>query len=182
MDLVYKEDVVLVQVGKQGGQVPRLLDGWAGGDAHVHPHLIGDDAAEGGLAQSRGAVEQHMVQGLMAHLGRLNEHLQVALGLLLADVLPQGPGPQGVLPLVLPGEGGGHQGLLQPLRFKFCVGKINGHRSTSCSLVRSRPHAPHRSGQVVQQVAFGIFPIGPLRELHAEAVEKDLRRLGADDL
>ena len=31
-----------------------------------------------------------MVQGLMAHLGRLDEHLQVSLGLLLADILPEG--------------------------------------------------------------------------------------------
>ncbi len=136
MDLVHKENVVLIQIGEQGGQVPRLLDGRSGGDADVHPHLVGDDAAEGGFAQPRGAVEEHVVQGLAAHLGRLDEHLQIALGLLLADVLPQGLGPEGVLPLVLPGEGGGHQGLVQRLRLKVCVGKIDCHGFTSCLMVR----------------------------------------------
>ena len=72
-----------------------------------------------------------MVQGLMAHFGRLDEHLQVALGLLLADVLPEGPGAQGPLVLVLPGEGGGHQGLVQLLGIKFCVGKVDCHGFTS---------------------------------------------------
>ena len=92
MDLVHKEDVILVEVGEQRRQVPRLLNGGAGGDADVDPHLVGYDAREGGLAQARGAVEQDMVQGLTAHFGRLDEHLQVGLGLLLPDVLPQGLG------------------------------------------------------------------------------------------
>ena len=101
VDLVHKEDVVLVEVGEQGGQVPGLLNGRAGGDADVHPHLVGDDAGEGGLAQPRGAVEEDMVQGLVPELGRVDEHGEVLLGLFLADVLGQALGAQGSLPLVL---------------------------------------------------------------------------------
>ena len=72
-----------------------------------------------------------MVQGLAAHLGRLDKHLQISLGLLLADVLPQGLGPEGVFVLILPGQGGGHQRLLHLLGVKIRVGKINRHWVTS---------------------------------------------------
>ena len=130
MDLVHKQDVVLVEIGEQSRQIPRLLNGGAGGNAHVDSHLVGDDAGQGGLAQTRGAVEQNVVQGLVPHLSRLDEYLQIALGLLLADVLPEGLGPQGVLSLILPGEGGGHQ-RLQLLILIFRSGKVDCHGFTS---------------------------------------------------
>ena len=76
-----------------------------------------------------------MVQGLMAHLGRLDEHLQVSLCLLLADVLPEGSGPKRILPLVLPGERGGHQRFTRLLTVKFYVGKIDCHGFTSCFIL-----------------------------------------------
>ena len=72
-----------------------------------------------------------MVQRFIAHFGRLDKDLQVAFSLLLADVLPKSFGPQGVLPLVLPGEGGGHQRLAELLRVKFWIGKIDCHGFTS---------------------------------------------------
>ena len=74
-----------------------------------------------------------MVQGLAAHLGRLDENLQVALGLLLADVLPEGLGSETVLAFVLPGEGGGYQGFL--LHEGFVFGKINAQWFTSLLLI-----------------------------------------------
>ncbi|MFR4336452.1 MAG: hypothetical protein ACLT3D_11455 [Lawsonibacter sp.] len=77
-------------------------------------------------------MEQDVVQRLVPHLGRLDEHLQIALGLLLADVLPEGLGPQGVFSLVLPGEGGGHQ-RLQVLILIFRSGKVDRQRFTSPS-------------------------------------------------
>ena len=52
MNLVYKEDVVLRQIGEQRGQIAGLLNGGAGGDADIDPHLVGNDAAEGGFAQA----------------------------------------------------------------------------------------------------------------------------------
>ncbi len=54
MDLVDEEDIALLQIGQQSGQVARLLDGRAAGDPDLDPHLIGDDPGQGGLAQTRG--------------------------------------------------------------------------------------------------------------------------------
>ena len=69
MNLVYKEDVVLRQIGEQRGQIAGLLNGGAGGDADIDPHLVGNDAAEGGFAQAGRAVKQNVVQGLAPHFG-----------------------------------------------------------------------------------------------------------------
>ena len=59
------------------------------------PISCGNDAGQGGLAQARGAVEQHMVQRLSPAAGRLDENGQILLGLLLADVFRAGCGGAG---------------------------------------------------------------------------------------
>ena len=54
------------------------------------PSSAGQDVGQGGLAQAGVAVQQDVVQGLAPLAGRGDEHLQVGLGLGLADVLVQG--------------------------------------------------------------------------------------------
>ena len=71
-----------------------------------------------------------MVQGLISHLRRLDKDLQVALGLLLADVLLQRLGAQGKLSLILTGQRGGYKGL-QLLGVQPAAGKINAQNFTS---------------------------------------------------
>ena len=70
MDLVDKEDVALLQVRQQGGQVAGLLDGGAGRDANLYAHLLRHDAGQRGFAQARRAVEQDVVHRLAALLRR----------------------------------------------------------------------------------------------------------------
>ena len=86
MNLVDEEHVPLSQVGEQGGQVPRLLNGRAGGDLQGGLHLVGDDLGQGGLAQAGRAVEQHMVQCFPPAPGGFYINGKVFLGLLLADI------------------------------------------------------------------------------------------------
>ena len=128
MNLVYKEDVVLRQIGEQRGQIAGLLNGGAGGDADIDPHLVGNDAAEGGFTQAGRAVKQNVVQGLAPHFGGLDKDLQVALGLLLPDILPQGLGAQGTLVLVIPRQRCGDERLLG---LKPGIGKVNAQTLTS---------------------------------------------------
>ena len=106
MDLVNKQHIALLQVGQQGGQVAGLLDGGAGGDADLHPHLLGHNAGQRGLAQAGRAVEQHMVHRLAPALGRPQIDRQVCLDLLLADIVLQRFGAQADFL----GVGGGHVG------------------------------------------------------------------------
>ena len=58
---------------------PGFSSGGAGGDADIDPHLVGNDAAEGGLAQAGRAVKQDVIQGFPPHFGGLDKDLQVAL-------------------------------------------------------------------------------------------------------
>ena len=126
MDLVHEQDVALVEVGQQRRQVAGLFDGGAGGNADARPHLLGDDARQGGFAQARRAVEQDVVQGLLPLPGGLDEDRQVLLRLLLADVLRQGLGAQGAFLGVLRQEGLGHNGLLVNI-----ISKVDAQNVTS---------------------------------------------------
>ena len=87
--LVDEEDVALLQIGQQGSEVAGLFDGRAAGDADLHPHLVGDDARQRGLAQARGAIEQDVIHGLAAPLGGFQIDFQVLLDLVLSDVVLQ---------------------------------------------------------------------------------------------
>ena len=87
MNLVHEENISFAQVGQKCRQVPRLFNGGTGSDADVDPHLLGDDSRQRGLTQARGAVEQHMIQGLLPFSGCLNEDGEIILRLLLSNVL-----------------------------------------------------------------------------------------------
>ena len=89
VDLINEEHVALLQIGQQGGKVAGLLNGRAAGDADLHPHLVGDDARQRGLAQARGAIEQDVIHGLAAPLGGFQIDFQVLLDLVLSDVVLQ---------------------------------------------------------------------------------------------
>ena len=76
MNLVYKQHVTLVEVGKQSRKVARLLNCGAGGDTDIYSQLVRDNARERGLAQSRRAVEENVVEGFVANLRRLDVNAQ----------------------------------------------------------------------------------------------------------
>ena len=63
VDLVDEQDVALLEVGEDGGQVPRALDGWTAGRADVRARAHWPRRwARRGLAQARGAREQDVVR------------------------------------------------------------------------------------------------------------------------
>ena len=103
MDLVDKQDVAGVQARQDGGQVTRALDGRPRGDAQLRAHLRGHDARQRGLAQARRAVEQHVIQRLMAQRRGLHVDAQRLLDCVLPGVFRQCFGSQRGLQLVLEG-------------------------------------------------------------------------------
>ncbi|CDN43722.1 hypothetical protein BN871_DJ_00040 [Paenibacillus sp. P22] len=113
VDFVDEQHIALLQVREQGGQISRTLDRRAGGRAQVDAELVGDDVRESRFAESRRAVEQHMVESLLAELGRLDEYLEVVLHLGLADVLGEIPRTQAVFDsLVLHHQIGGNDAIV----------------------------------------------------------------------
>ena len=89
VDLVDEQDVAVFQVGQQRGEIASLGDDRARGGAEADAQLARHDLRQRGLAETRRAGEQHVVQRIAARLGRLDEHLEVGARLLLADELAQ---------------------------------------------------------------------------------------------
>ena len=101
VDLVDEQHVLRLEVGQQRGEVAGALEHRARGLAQVDAELPGDDVRERGLAQARRAEQQHVVERLAAAARRLDEDLELAAHLLLADVLGERAGPQRALELLL---------------------------------------------------------------------------------
>ena len=116
MDFIDEEYVARVQVAEDGGQVARPFNGRAAGDTDILSHLRRDDAGEGGFAQAGRAVKQHMVQRVMTGEGCLDIDIQTALNCLLANIVLQRMGTEGLLHrAVLCHIGPGHQSVVHHL-------------------------------------------------------------------
>ncbi len=87
MDLIDEQDVALIDVGEDGGEIAGSLDGWAAGGVDIHAQLAGDDVGERGLAQAGGPVKQDVVRRFLALVGSREQDGEVVLDLRLADVL-----------------------------------------------------------------------------------------------
>ena len=77
VDLVYEKHVVRFQRHQYAGQVARLVKDGSGCGLEAHVQFVCYDVGKGGLAQSRRAVQQGMVEAVAAHPRRLHEHAQV---------------------------------------------------------------------------------------------------------
>ncbi|MPN60535.1 hypothetical protein SDC9_208263 [bioreactor metagenome] len=86
MNLVDEQHVALLQIGQQGGKVARFFNRRAGRDANLHPHLVRNNASEGGFAKARRAIQQQVVQRLAAAFRGFKVNTQVAFDLVLPDI------------------------------------------------------------------------------------------------
>ena len=114
MNFVDEQNVALREVGQKRGQIARLFNRWAGGDADVHTHFIGNDTCKRGLAQARRAIEQDVIQRLVSAACRLDIDREVLLDLLLSIILAQALRPEGKLALIFGSVTGRYDG-----RFKI---------------------------------------------------------------
>ena len=97
MDLVHKQDVIFLEIGQQSRQIAGLFDGWAGGDTHIHAHLICDDGSHRRLAKTRRSVEQHVIERLTAQTRRVDTDLQILFRFFLTGIILQQPRAQRTL-------------------------------------------------------------------------------------
>ncbi len=101
VDLVDEEDVALLEIGQEGGQITGPDQHGAGGDPEPDPHFGGHDPGQGGLAQARGPGEQEVVDRLLPFPGRLDDDAEVLGELALPHELVEGAGTEpGVLRLL----------------------------------------------------------------------------------
>ena len=89
VDFVDEQHVARLEIGEQRGEVAGLGDHRAGGGAEIDAQFARDDLRQRGLAEARGADEQHMVERFLARPRGLDEHAQVRARLFLADEFRQ---------------------------------------------------------------------------------------------
>ena len=94
MDFVDEQHVVGLKTGQDRRNVAGPLDGRPGGDLDGRTHLVGDDVGQGGLAQARRPVDDHVIQGLAAHSRRLHGDAQVFPHLWLPHEVVQAGRPE----------------------------------------------------------------------------------------
>ena len=87
MDLINKKHIPRIQIGEQGRQVPRFLNGRAGSNADIDMQFIGNNSRQGSLSQARRAIKQYMVEGFFAEFGRFYKNRKVFLYFFLSDIL-----------------------------------------------------------------------------------------------
>ena len=79
VDFVDEKHLSITYATQNPGKIEFLLQDWSGSLGECDFELLGDDLAEGGLAQTRGSVQQDMVHRLAALSCRVNRDLQVFL-------------------------------------------------------------------------------------------------------
>ena len=89
MNLVDEQDIVLLKVRQDGGQIARMGQHETRGRAEGSPHLTSNDMGYGGLPQTRGAIKDRVIERFVPLLRRLDADPQGFFHPLLADVLLQ---------------------------------------------------------------------------------------------
>ena len=79
----------MLKVGEDGCEVAGLLDGGPCRHTDRCAHLPGDHMRQGRLAQSRGPIQQDMIESLSAPARSLHENREVGLDLFLPHVFLQ---------------------------------------------------------------------------------------------
>ena len=77
MDLVDEQDVAVLEVGEERGEVAGLGDYRARGGTEAHSQLAGHDLGKRGLAETGRASEKDMIERVATRLCRLDEDLEV---------------------------------------------------------------------------------------------------------
>ena len=90
----YAEAAAGLQVGEQRGQVAGALEYRPGGLPQLHAEFVGHHVRQRGLAQPRGAENQHVVQRLAALFRGGQENRKLFAHGRLADILIERAGPQ----------------------------------------------------------------------------------------
>ena len=96
MNLVDEQDVAPPQPGEDAGQIGAARQRRSGDNVNLRAHLVGDDMRQRRLAQSRRAVQKHVLHRLAAAAGSGDGNPQLLEQLLLPDVVGETPRTQRV--------------------------------------------------------------------------------------
>ena len=89
VDFVDEEDVAFLEISENAGEIAGALDRWTRGDAEIRAHFVSDYVRHGGFSETRGAVEENMIQSrtVVAFFYRVDGEAEIRFHALLADVI-----------------------------------------------------------------------------------------------
>ena len=88
VDFVNEQDVAVLEIGEDAGEVAGAFDGGAGGDAKISAEFVGDNVSHSGFAEAGRAVEEDVVErgAVASFFDGVDGELKVGLEAFLADV------------------------------------------------------------------------------------------------
>ena len=140
-------DITFLQTCQDGRQVSGPLDDGAGSNPDIGLHLVGNYISQGGLAQSRKAVQEDMIDRFSAGSGGLDGDLQILLELLLTNIVFQEPGTQTSIKAVVPAIVSAHYAF-----FVIHASDLNASLNSS-----SRDNLPKSSSPAVARILSTAF-------------------------
>src|SRR5258705_10073921 len=130
MDFVDEQYVALFEIGQQRREIAGLCNHGPGGGAETDAEFARHDLRQRGLAETRGAYEQHVVERLVALARGLDEHREVGARLLLADEFRQQlraqRGVAAILGAALRRDDAGGRGHVEQIRWLFSLAPLAG--------------------------------------------------------
>ena len=84
VDFINEQHIAFLKVGQQTREVCSLLNGWATRAFEISTHCFGENVRNGGLAQTRRAGKQDVIERLVALTGSSHGNFQSLLDLGLA--------------------------------------------------------------------------------------------------
>jgi len=121
-----RKHITVLEPHERGDQVGRAGKRRARCDLHAAAHLIGDDVGEGGLAETRGAVQEDVLHGVAAAFAGLNGDAQTLDQVGLPDVLAQIGGAERPVDLLLLGRAGSRGDEAFRRHGRECIGNLFG--------------------------------------------------------
>ena len=88
MNLVDKEDVAVLEVGKDGSEVAGAFDGGAAGDLEVGGEFVSDDVCHGGFSETGRAIEKNVVKSraVVSGFDGIDSELEIGFEAFLTDI------------------------------------------------------------------------------------------------
>ncbi len=77
MNFVNEQYIVFFEVGEEPGEITRFVQNRSWSYAKTNAQFLWHDVRQGGFTQAGRSMQQDVVKGLTALLGRSNEDLQI---------------------------------------------------------------------------------------------------------
>lgn len=100
MNLIDKEDVMLLQVREQSGEIAGALDRRPRCLSEIDAEFVGDNPRECRLAEPRRPVKQDVIKGIAAGQCRLDKNREIIFDFILTDIFDEFMRAQAVLPII----------------------------------------------------------------------------------